>query len=257
MRRRSQAAGWPANRPPLRIVDKMLRNLWLFGYIQLLLPRSCLVHVVRHPLDAALSCYAQPFGYSGVPWAWRLQHIGEQLRMTHALERHWRAQLPRGRLLTLHYEELVAAPEASARRLLSHCGLGWDPAVLRFHTSNRTVSTASVAQVRQPLYSRSVGRWRKYERQLAGLAAQVRPEIESYERAVAEAVRAAEAEQRRLDAAASASAEGGRGDGKEGGDGVGGGKEERGGGAGGSGGAEQAAKGWRGSGGGEAGRVEL
>ncbi|PNH11150.1 hypothetical protein TSOC_002042, partial [Tetrabaena socialis] len=105
MRRRSQATGWPANRPPLRIVDKMLRNLWLFGYIQLLLPRSCLVHVVRHPLDAALSCYAQPFGYSGVPWAWRLQHIGEQLRMTHALERHWRAQLPRGRLLTLHYEE--------------------------------------------------------------------------------------------------------------------------------------------------------
>eukprot|EP00198_Chlamydomonas_reinhardtii_P009109 XP_001698446.1 predicted protein [Chlamydomonas reinhardtii] len=160
-----------------RTVDKMLRNLWLIGYIQLLLPGSCLVAVARHPLDAGLSCYSQPFGYSGVPWAWSLEHIGEQIRMTAALLAHWRQHLPPGRLLTLYYEELVAAPEATARRLLAHCGLPWDPAVLAFHTSNRTVATASVVQVRQPLYTKAVGRWRKYERQLAPLAAAVAAEV--------------------------------------------------------------------------------
>ncbi|KAG2487977.1 hypothetical protein HYH03_013417 [Edaphochlamys debaryana] len=206
MLQRSRAAGWGPQRPPRRIVDKMLRNLWLLGYIQLVLPHACLVHVVRHPLDAALSCYMQPFGYSGVPWAWRLDHIGEQVRMTAQLARHWAQALPPGRLLTLHYEELVAAPEASARRLLSHCGLPWDPSALAFHTANRTVSTASVAQVRQPLYKKAVGRWRQYERQLAGLAEQLRDEVAEYERTLAAAMAAAEAEQRRLDAAAAAAA---------------------------------------------------
>ncbi|KAG2433432.1 hypothetical protein HXX76_008490 [Chlamydomonas incerta] len=195
----ASGTGWGPGRPPLRVVDKMLRNLWLIGYIQLLLPGACLVVVARHPLDAGLSCYSQPFGYSGVPWAWSLEHIGEQIRMTAALVAHWRAHLPPGRLLTLHYEELVAAPEATARRLLAHCGLAWDPAVLAFHTSNRTVATASVAQVRQPLYSRSVGRWRKYGRQLAALAAQVAAEVREYEAAAGEAVARAVHEQRRLE----------------------------------------------------------
>ncbi|EFJ43393.1 hypothetical protein VOLCADRAFT_96413 [Volvox carteri f. nagariensis] len=192
MRRRAVASGWDPNNPPVRIVDKMLRNLWLIGYIEMLLPRACIVHVVRHPLDVALSCYSQPFGYSGVPWSWRLDHIGEQIRMAAALGAHWGQVLPPGRLLTLHYEQV------SARQLLSHCGLTWDVRVLDFHTANRTVATASVAQVRKPLYNTSVGRWRKYEKQLAALAAQIRPEILSYEADLDAALRIAEAENRQL-----------------------------------------------------------
>ena len=75
-------------------VDKMLRNLWLVGYIQMLLPESCIVHVMRHPLDAALSCYAQPFGYSGVSWSWDLQHIAEQVKMVWELADHWDKYYP-------------------------------------------------------------------------------------------------------------------------------------------------------------------
>lgn len=98
----------------------------------------------------------------------------------------------------------MAAPEATARRLLAHCGLPWDPAVLAFHTSNRTVATASVVQVRQPLYTKAVGRWRKYERQLAPLAAAVAAEVRQYEAEVEVAVRRAVAAQRRLQEAAEA-----------------------------------------------------
>lgn len=84
-----------------RIVDKMLRNLWLIGYIHMLLPQACIVHVVRHPLDVALSCYTQPFGYSAssLAWSWDLSAIATQLQMTWELAEHWDQQLP-GRVHT-------------------------------------------------------------------------------------------------------------------------------------------------------------
>ena len=52
-----------------RIVDKMLRNNYNVGYVQIVLPRACVIHAVRHPLDVALSCFAQPFEGRGLPWA--------------------------------------------------------------------------------------------------------------------------------------------------------------------------------------------
>lgn len=85
----------------LHTVDKMLRNLWLVGYIHMLLPQSCILHVARHPMDVALSCYAQPFGYStsALAWAWDLSAIAAQLQMTWEVAEHWEEQLP-GRVLT-------------------------------------------------------------------------------------------------------------------------------------------------------------
>ncbi len=141
----AQSGGQAAH--PLRIVDKMLHNVWLVGYIQLLLPAACIVHVARHPLDTALSCYSQPFGYSGMAWSWDLHHIASQISMTWELMEHWDNVLP-GRILTVHYEDLVANPEQAARDILHHCGLPWDDSVLNFHTSQgRTIATASMAQV--------------------------------------------------------------------------------------------------------------
>jgi hypothetical protein len=86
---------------PARIVDKMLRNLWLVGYIHMLLPNSCIIHVVRHPMDVALSCYTQPFGYSGsaMAWSWDLADIATQIKMTWEVAEHWEQHLP-GRVNT-------------------------------------------------------------------------------------------------------------------------------------------------------------
>jgi hypothetical protein len=85
----------------LHIVDKMLRNMWLVGYIHMLLPNACILHVARHPMDVAMSCYAQPFGYStsALAWAWDLTSIASQLQMTWELAEHWEQQLP-GRVQT-------------------------------------------------------------------------------------------------------------------------------------------------------------
>ena len=64
----------PPSRPDAsHVVDKMLRNVWNVGYITMMLPEACVIQVVRHPLDTALSCYAQPFEGRGTPWAWDLQ----------------------------------------------------------------------------------------------------------------------------------------------------------------------------------------
>ncbi|MEW5318208.1 MAG: hypothetical protein WDW38_009448 [Sanguina aurantia] len=183
-----------------RIVDKMLRNLWLVGYIQMLLPLSCVVHVVRHPLDAGMSCYSQPFGYQGVPWSWDLQEVAAQVNMTYEMADHWDKVLP-GRILTIYYEELVSHFPAVASDLLAHCGLGWEGSVLDFHKVDRAVASASVAQVREPLYSSSVGRWKKYSEHLKPLKDALGGSIAVYEGRLAQALA------RRVAAAEAAAAE--------------------------------------------------
>jgi hypothetical protein len=82
---------------------------------------------------------------------------------------HWRSVLPAGSFLEVQYEDIVADQESQARRMIAHCGLDWDDACLDFHDSKRSVRTASVTQVRQPIYQSSVERWRPYEKFLGPL----------------------------------------------------------------------------------------
>jgi hypothetical protein len=81
---------------------------------------------------------------------------------------HWERTLP-GRIYHLRYEEFLSDFETQAKRLIEHCGLPWDPACVEFHNSDRRVKTASASQVRQPLYTHSIERWRRYEKQLGPL----------------------------------------------------------------------------------------
>jgi hypothetical protein len=85
---------------------------------------------------------------------------------------HWRAVLPIS-IVEVEYEMMVADIEGTSRRLLSECGLEWDPACLEFHKSRRPVQTASVMQVRTPIYSSSVGRWKNYAQWLPELLAEI------------------------------------------------------------------------------------
>jgi hypothetical protein len=83
--------------------------------------------------------------------------------------------LPCGRILDVSYEDTVADLEGSARRILAYCGLPWDPRCLDFHLTERVVRTASATQVRRPIYTSSIGRWRAYEPFLAPLLAELSP----------------------------------------------------------------------------------
>uniref|UniRef100_A0A061RHA9 protein-tyrosine sulfotransferase n=1 Tax=Tetraselmis sp. GSL018 TaxID=582737 RepID=A0A061RHA9_9CHLO len=150
---------------PARIVDKMLRNLWNVGHIHLLLPDACIIHAVRHPLDTAVSCYEQPFEGRGTPWAWDWGEIGDYILHCHAVAQHWDKALP-GRVLKVHYEELVANQENVTRRILRHCGLEFEPEVLEFYKLKRGVQTASVSQVRQKMYNSSVFKYKKVEKHI-------------------------------------------------------------------------------------------
>ena len=151
-----------------RITDKMLANFCFAGLINLALPNARIVHTRRDPIDTCLSCFAQLFG-SEQPFAYDLGELGRYYRAYNTLMAHWRHVIPTGVMLDVHYEQLVEDFEAQARRIVAHCGLEWDTACLSFHKTERLVRTASVAQVRQPIYHSSVGRWRPDPEQLRPL----------------------------------------------------------------------------------------
>jgi tetratricopeptide (TPR) repeat protein len=153
------------------VVDKMPDNYLAVGWIATLFPRARIVHVRRDPRDIAVSCWITSFAQ--IPWACRLEHIADRIVDKERLMAHWRRVLP-GRLYELDYEALVADTEGETRRLLACLGLTFDPACLEFHRREGVVRTASVLQVRQPVYARSVARWRRYEPALAPLVERLR-----------------------------------------------------------------------------------
>jgi tetratricopeptide (TPR) repeat protein len=142
-----------------RITDKMLSNYCFLGLLHLALPNARIIHTRRDPIDTCLSCYSKLFE-AEIPYAYDLGELGRHYCGYDALMTHWRRVLPAESMLDVQYEELVADFEPQARRIVAHCGLDWDDACLSFYKTERVVRTASVTQVRQPIYRTSVGRWR-------------------------------------------------------------------------------------------------
>lgn len=155
-----------------RVVDKMPDNYLYLGLLATLFPQAKFIHCRRDPRDVALSCWMAHFRH--VRWANDFAHIVGRIHDYHRLMAHWQQVLPVP-LLEVDYEETVTDLEGVARRLVDWCGLDWEPACLDFHKSKRPVRTASATQVRQPLYTHSVGRWRNYEHSLAELFAALTP----------------------------------------------------------------------------------
>lgn len=153
-----------------RMTDKMPGNFFMVGLIHLMLPNAKIVHVTRNPMDTCLSCFTRLF-HHGQEQTYDLAELGRYYRQYQRLMDHWRRVLPPGAFLDIRYEDLVADTEAQARRLLDYCGLEWDAACLDFHTTKRKVRTASITQVRQPIYTSSVERWRRYGNSLEPLLA--------------------------------------------------------------------------------------
>jgi len=148
-----------------RITDKMPANFLMLGLIHALLPNARVIHVARDAVDTCVSCYTRLFERSQY-------HTYDQIELAryyNAYSRimaHWQKVLPPNAFYTVRYEALVDDPETQSRALLDHCGLEWDEACLSFHTAKRRVRTASVTQVRSPVYLSSVQKWRHYESHL-------------------------------------------------------------------------------------------
>ncbi|MGD0958308.1 MAG: tetratricopeptide repeat protein [Methylomonas sp.] len=151
-----------------RITDKMPTNFIAIGLIHLLLPNAKIIHVNRNPVDTCLSCFTTWFR-DGNKYTYDLAELGRYYVDYTRLMAHWRAILPNAAFLDVKYEELVADQEKQSRRIIEYCGLEWNDACLEFHKNKRPIRTASIVQVRQPIYQSSVERWRCYEKFLGPL----------------------------------------------------------------------------------------
>jgi Sulfotransferase family len=154
------------------IIDKMPSNFLFAGFIHVLLPNARIIHAMRDPTDTCLSCFSKLFT-AGQHFSYDLAELGRYYRHYQILMSHWRRILPPGRILDVRYEDVVVDLEGQARRIITHCGLEWDPRCLDFHKTRRPVHTASAIQVRQPLYRGAVGRAQRYSRFLEPLLAEL------------------------------------------------------------------------------------
>ena len=151
----------------VRITDKLPGNYLHLGFIATILPGAKIIYCRRDPLDNAVSVYFTDF-MAEHEYSNDLRAIGRLIRGMRALMKHWVAVLGT-RMLTVDYEALVADSEPVVRAMVAHLDLAWNDACLRHHKVSRAVQTASAWQVRQPVYKRSAGRARHYERFLAPL----------------------------------------------------------------------------------------
>ncbi|RWM10873.1 MAG: sulfotransferase family protein [Mesorhizobium sp.] len=149
------------------IVNKMLGNYVHVGMIDLCLPDAIIIDIRRDAVDNCLACYQRQF-HTGHEFTYDLAALGAQYRRYVAIMDHWDRVLP-GRVLRVAYEELVSDPEPQIRRLLDHCGLPWNDEVMRFHENARPVRTASLSQVRRPISTASVTKWKPYAHHLGPL----------------------------------------------------------------------------------------
>jgi len=145
----------------LRLIDKAPLNFMHLGLIAGILPAAHIVHCRRDPLDTCFSCYTHDFAGTSFAFTYNLEHLGCVYRCYQKLMEHWQEALDL-RFTEVVYEEMVADQEGTTRALLASLDLPWDERCLRFHESDRIAKTSSRDQVRQPIFTTSLNRARRY-----------------------------------------------------------------------------------------------
>ena len=149
------------------VVDKMPHNFLTLGVINLLFPEATVIQCKRSSVDTCLSIYFQHFNKHHA-YSSSLVMLGRYYNLYADMMKHWKKTLDIN-IIELEYEKMIAEPETEMRQLLEKCGIEWDPACLKFHENKRTVMTPSYDQVRRPIYTSSVAKWKKYEHHLGEL----------------------------------------------------------------------------------------
>jgi len=161
-------------------IDKMPNNFPTVGFLHLILPNAKIIDARRYPLDSCLSCYRQLFA-RGQNFTYDLTDIGEYFLQYQRMMDYWHEVLP-GRVLTVQYEDMVTDFENQVRQLLDYCELPFEEGCVRFWETERPVRTASSEQVRQPIYTKSIHRWRRYQHHLGELIEVLHPVLPRYQR---------------------------------------------------------------------------
>jgi tetratricopeptide (TPR) repeat protein len=150
------------------ITDKMPANFFCVGLIHLMLPNAKIVHIRRNPVDTCLSGFSKLFN-NGQAHSYNLTELGRYYRNYNKLMTYWHKVIPSDNFMEIQYEDLVANSEKKSRELISFVGLEWNEACLNFQQNKRAVRTASIAQIRKPIYQSSIAKWKRYEDHLGPL----------------------------------------------------------------------------------------
>jgi tetratricopeptide (TPR) repeat protein len=150
------------------VTDKLPMNFLHLGLIKMTFPNDTIIHCQRHPLDTCLSIYKNLFVARGHNYSYDLTELGTFYAAYKDLMAFWRESLPNF-VYESSYEKLVQEQEQESRKLIDACGLDWHSNCLDFHNTKRRILTLSATQVRKPMYNKSVGFWRNYQRGLAPL----------------------------------------------------------------------------------------
>lgn len=150
-----------------RFVDKLPLNFLYCGLILKALPNARIIHLTRHPMDTCFAMYKTLFKQA-YPFSYDLRELAEYYLAYRKLMDHWNEAMP-GSIYDVSYEQLTSNFEHECRNMLAYCELAWEDACLEFHNSSAPSMTASLAQVREPVYTSSIGRWRNYRRELCTL----------------------------------------------------------------------------------------
>ena len=150
--------------------DKNPGNFMMAGLILRALPQARIIHLKRNPMDSCFSNLKELFGSNAHPYSYDFSDLATHYGNYSRLMAHWHQVNP-GRILDVNYEDLVTDPDTTTRRITEYCGLDYQPAQILVESSSAPVSTASSTQVRQPIHTRNIGGWKRYESQLAPLKA--------------------------------------------------------------------------------------
>lgn len=157
-----------------RVIDKAITNFFYAGILHLIFPKAYFIHIRRHPLDCCLSAFFRNFNKNSQPYTNDLADLGMVYAMYCQLMEHWHNVLP-VKILDVVYEDIVDDMEGQARRVIDFLELPWDDNCLKFYESKKVVKTASLQQVRQPIYKTAMESWKKYEKHLGPLARALGP----------------------------------------------------------------------------------
>ncbi|MGA9851778.1 MAG: sulfotransferase [Gammaproteobacteria bacterium] len=145
-----------------RFTDKLPLNFFYIGIIHLLFPKANIIYCHRTPAATCFSCFQNYFAKSNSPFCYDLTELGTFYKLHERMMEYWQKVLPR-RILQVEYENLVEHPEIEVMRLLNFCDLEFEPDCLNFHALERPVATASMMQVRKPLYKNAIDHWKNYQ----------------------------------------------------------------------------------------------
>ena len=157
-----------------KITDKMPGNFFYLPIILLSLPDAKVIHIRRHPLDTIVSCFEQPFT-EGHEWSYDLEDLAHYYNHYFILSKHFKALFPQ--ILKIDYEKLVLDPENTLKKIFSYLEIPYSEECLRFYEKRRIVATASLDQVRRPIYKGSIGRYRKYQKFLDPFIKKLTPDV--------------------------------------------------------------------------------